>query len=155
MIVRNILALKYIPVMSSLPNDKVKLSFHRVKNQFLMVFIGKYILFGTKRLDLTIYSVYYYYDTGNILAFSQGTNIGWYSPALPVINSIPSYLLDGPISQATAGWLGAAVPIGCLIGNLGFGLMANWIGYKGALQLATIPEIVRKLSRSFSFGESI
>lgn len=76
------------------------------------------------------------------MAFSQGTNIGWYSTALPVINSNPSPLLDGPISQEIAGWLGALFAFGCLLGCLGFGLWANWIGYKRVLQLATLPGIV-------------
>lgn len=83
-------------------------------------------------------------NLGNIMAFSQGTNIGWYSPALPIINTIPSPLLDGPISLETAGWIGAVAPLGALFGCLGFGLMANWIGYKRALQFASIPILVRK-----------
>lgn len=84
------------------------------------------------------------------MTFSQGTNIGWFSPALPVLSSDHSPLLDGPISQATAGWIGSFLALGAIFGGLGFGLFANWIGYKRSLQLSTIPLFVslQKLSNN-------
>lgn len=78
----------------------------------------------------------------NVLVFALGTNAGWYSPALPIINTVPSPLLDGPISQVTAGLIGGGGSFTALVGCLVFGLMANWIGYKRALQLASIPGLV-------------
>lgn len=75
--------------------------------------------------------------------FSQGTNMGWFSPALPILKSDQSPLLDGPISQETAGWIGSFLAVGGLTGGLTFGLISNWIGYKRALQLATFPVFVR------------
>lgn len=83
-------------------------------------------------------------NLGNILAFSTGTCAGWYSPALPVINTVPSSLLDGPISKEVAGWLGSGFPLGGLIGCIGFGLLANWIGYKRTMQWAVLPILVIK-----------
>lgn len=68
--------------------------------------------------------------------------MGWYSPALPIINTIPSPLLDGPISQDTAGWVGSFLSIGCVSGGLGFGLLANYIGYKRSMLLAAFPVMV-------------
>lgn len=53
-----------------------------------------------------------------------------------------SPLLDGPISQEIAGLIGALMPIGGIVGGIGFGLIANWIGYKRVLHMASIPMIV-------------
>lgn len=79
---------------------------------------------------------------GNLVVFGQGANMGWYSPALPIINTVPSPLLDGPIDQDTAGWIGSFLAIGCVCGCLGFGLLANWIGYKRSMLLSAIPVMV-------------
>lgn len=100
-------------------------------------------VFCTVDVKIGISYLCLFVGTGNILAFGQGTNIGWYSPALPVINTVPSPLLDGPISQQTAGWIGSFLAIGGVCGGLGFGFLANWIGYKRSLQLSAIPIFVR------------
>lgn len=79
---------------------------------------------------------------GNILTFAQGTNMGWFSPALPVLINDPSPMLDGPISQETAGWIGSFLAVGGLCGCIGFGLLSNWIGYKRTMQLSAFPLMV-------------
>lgn len=81
---------------------------------------------------------------GNILTFSQGCNIGWYSPALPVINSVPSTLIDGPISHDMAGVIGSLLAVGAIFGNLFFGFLANWIGYRRSMLLSAIPIFVSR-----------
>lgn len=76
---------------------------------------------------------------GNFLVFGQGTHAGWYSPTLPLLRSVDTPLLDGPLSTDMAGWIGSAVAIGSLIGVLMFGSMAMWSGFRRALLLATVP----------------
>lgn len=79
------------------------------------------------------------------MAFSQGSNVAWFSPALPLLYSESSPLIDGPISHDTAGNIGTFLAVGGICGSLGFGLMANWIGYKRAMQCAAFPITVKRI----------
>lgn len=125
-----------------------KPNFKLVKNQVLLA------LFGTLNYHMTLMLAAHLIrrkqpnpnklSAGNILTFSQGCNIGWYSPALPVINSVPSTLIDGPISHDMAGWIGSFLAIGAIFGNLIFGFLANWIGYRRSLLLSAIPIFVSR-----------
>lgn len=115
---------------------EAKPSFDRVKKQFLMVFLGNYLL------SFFSYDFNYGVSKANLLTFSHGSNVGWFSPALPILTSDRTSLLDGPFSQETVGLIGSLVPIGAIFGGLGFGLVANWIGYKRAMQISSIPMIV-------------
>lgn len=81
----------------------------------------------------------------SILPFGGGTCIGWYSPALSVLRSVHTPLLDGPISSDLAGWIGASLAIGGVVGCLFFGLLGNHIGLKRSILLTAVPLIVSKL----------
>lgn len=90
------------------------------------------------------------------MSFSLGNNLGWFSPALPVLKANPGPLLDGPVSQQTAGWLASSTAIGAICGCLSFGLIANWIGYKKVIMLSSFPLIVNiQFGASFIIGEFI
>lgn len=78
----------------------------------------------------------------NLASFSAGCGVGWYSPALPILRSEQSPLRDGPISSDMAGWIGALLAIGGLLGCLGFGLLGNCIGFKRSTLLTAVPMIV-------------
>lgn len=77
----------------------------------------------------------------NTLVFGFGCCIGWYSPALPYLQSERTPLLDGPLSAEAAGWIGACLPFGAIFG-MSFGFLANFAGVKKALLLNSIPLIV-------------
>lgn len=80
----------------------------------------------------------------NIETFAAGCGVGWYSPALPVLQSpANSPLLDGAVSADMAGWIGSALAVGALCGCLFFGLLGNAIGYKRSMLLTSLPMIVR------------
>lgn len=77
----------------------------------------------------------------NTLVFGFGCSIGWYSPALPYLQSERTPLADGPLSAEAAGWIGAFLPFGAIFG-MSFGFLANWAGVKKALLLNVVPLIV-------------
>lgn len=81
-------------------------------------------------------------DTVNFAPLGGGCGIGWYSPALPLLQSEQTPLLDGPISGDMSGWIGASLAIGGIFGCLGFGLLGNWTGFKRSILLTAVPMIV-------------
>lgn len=85
-----------------------------------------------------------------ILFFADGMNGGWVSPALPLLMSKNSPLEDGPISHNMAGLIGSLLGIGALTGCLSLSLISKYIGFKKALLLCGVPNVVWSLKDHFN-----
>lgn len=86
----------------------------------------------------------------NIVVFSQGCNIGWLSPVLPLLMSENTPLEDGSISTNMAGWIGAFLSFGAFCGCLILFFVSNYIGNKKSILICCIPITVSvQLRRNF------
>lgn len=128
-----------------------KHTFGEIRHQVWATFVGMATIGNSNKHfnciwnNSIVFEMTISYYAVNILVFGLGTGIGWYSPALPQLRQLPSPLPDcEPLSDVEAGWIGASLPIGALIGNLGFGLAANVFGMKRMLLFAAAPLTVSR-----------
>lgn len=77
--------------------------------------------------------------TADFVIFAQGCNIGWLAPALPLLLSDATPLVDGALTSDMTGWIGSFLALGAIFGTLFFGFLSNFIGYKKSILLCSIP----------------
>lgn len=78
----------------------------------------------------------------NFLVLGFGCGIGWFSLALPLLQSETSPLYTGPLTVENISWLGAIISVGAVIGNVVFGYIVTKIGSKNAGLLLGVPQLV-------------
>ncbi|CAH1404635.1 unnamed protein product [Nezara viridula] len=81
-------------------------------------------------------SQYIYTLAVTIVVIAGGTVIGWSSPALPQLQSPDS---DVPLTPEEGSWVGSLLTIGCFLGALPAGSIADCLGRKWAIMSMTIP----------------
>lgn len=73
---------------------------------------------------------------------SFGCTIGWLSPALPLLQSIETPLISGPMTTEQVSWTGSTLPLGALAGNIIYGYLMVRIGSKTCLMSLAVPQLV-------------
>lgn len=93
------------------------------------------------------------------MIFAQGCNIGWLAPALPLLLSDATPLVDGALTSDMTGWIGSFLALGAIFGTLFFGFLSNYIGYKKSILLCAIPITVNTpeilFEKTYTFIEII
>ncbi|XP_050093676.1 uncharacterized protein LOC126576447 [Anopheles aquasalis] len=77
----------------------------------------------------------------NIIALAHGGVLGWVSPSLAYLQSNGTHLAGGPLTVEQTSWLGSSLCIGGMIGVTLFGLLADYVGKRRALQCITVPHV--------------
>lgn len=87
---------------------------------------------------------YQYFATfvANLISFSFGSGIGWFSPALPLLISNSSPLESGKLTIDDISWIGAILSLGALFGNLFGGYLVPRFGAKLSITFLAIPQFV-------------
>ncbi|XP_044727112.1 facilitated trehalose transporter Tret1-like [Chrysoperla carnea] len=75
----------------------------------------------------------------NLLIFITGTHIGWFGPTILKLSLNTSEI---QLTSSEISWLTATLPLGGGIGPVFGAVLANRIGRKNTILLATIPEII-------------
>ncbi|CAG9836628.1 unnamed protein product [Diabrotica balteata] len=78
-------------------------------------------------------------SAANIASFVCGTAFGWTSPEIPKLNNLTTTPLAEVLSPSQEGWVGSFLPLAAAIGPIGGGIMADMIGRKKSLLVATLP----------------
>ncbi|XP_035783797.1 facilitated trehalose transporter Tret1-like isoform X1 [Anopheles albimanus] len=77
----------------------------------------------------------------NIIALAHGGVLGWVSPSLAYLQSNETHLAGGPLTVEQTSWLGSSLCIGGMVGVTLFGLLADYVGKRKALQCITVPHV--------------
>ncbi|ETN57861.1 sugar transporter [Anopheles darlingi] len=77
----------------------------------------------------------------NIIALAHGGVLGWVSPSLAYLQSNETHLTGGPLTVEQTSWLGSSLCIGGMVGVTLFGLLADYVGKRRALQCITVPHV--------------
>ncbi|CAG9861811.1 unnamed protein product [Phyllotreta striolata] len=78
----------------------------------------------------------------NLASFICGTSLGWSSPELSLLRDASTSPLGRNITGSEESWIGSFLPLAAAIGPIGGGILADLIGRKSTLLLATAPFIV-------------
>lgn len=62
--------------------------------------------------------------------------------ALPLLQSDDSPLETGKISISDKSWMGSALLLGGVVGNILFGSVATWIGARHSIAVIALPQLV-------------
>lgn len=71
-----------------------------------------------------------------------GCGVGWLSMALPLLKSQHTPLQTGPLTVEEISWIGSAIPIGAVVGNILCGYIATIFGSRHSILLLGLPELV-------------
>ena len=71
----------------------------------------------------------------------HGSISGWFSPALDILLSEETPLIDGEITNEEVSWLGSISSLGSIVGTVIFGLLTWLIGCKRAMIFLALPSI--------------
>lgn len=121
-----------------------KFKWTHVQRQFYATIAGNWNGFV---VELIIFSSTLKYNsviehfTVNLLALSQGTMLGWFSPALPILTS-PNTPLSSPLTNSQISSLGSINSIGALIGAFFVGSVTALLGSKRATLILAIPSVI-------------
>ncbi|XP_055304278.1 facilitated trehalose transporter Tret1-like, partial [Sitodiplosis mosellana] len=77
----------------------------------------------------------------NLVLVGHGSISGWFSPALDILLSEDTPLVDGEISNEEVSWLGSISSLGSIVGTVIFGLLTWNIGCKRAMIFLALPSI--------------
>lgn len=78
----------------------------------------------------------------NLIALTQGLQVGWVSTTLPHLASKHTPLLSGPICNDQLSWIGSINCIGALIGSFSVGYLSNLLGSKRTTHFLAIPYVI-------------
>lgn len=81
-------------------------------------------------------------NLANFACLSHGGSMGWLSPSMLVLQSNETTLVNGPISNETASWIGSATYIGAFLGNFMFMAILKYFGRKKTFCILTLPNLV-------------
>lgn len=73
---------------------------------------------------------------------AHGSVSGWFSPALDVLLSEETPLVDGELSNEEVSWLGSISSLGSIVGTIIFGFLSCLIGCKRAMIFLALPSII-------------
>lgn len=76
-----------------------------------------------------------------MIALAHGLQLGWTAPTIPLLTSVNTPLLDGPITNVQVSWIGSIGAIGVIFGSFTYGFLTSIMGCKRATVLVTIPSI--------------
>ncbi|XP_031619137.1 facilitated trehalose transporter Tret1-like [Contarinia nasturtii] len=78
----------------------------------------------------------------NTVLVAHGSISGWLSPALDVLLSDDTPLIDGEISNEELSWLGSISSLGSIVGTFIFSILSSLLGCKRAMIFLALPSIV-------------
>lgn len=81
----------------------------------------------------------YIFRAANLIALTQGLQVGWVSTTLPSLASDDTPLLSGPITNDQLSWIGSINCIGALIGSFSVGYLTNVLGSKRTVHFLAVP----------------
>lgn len=77
----------------------------------------------------------------NLVCLAHGGSMGWLSPSLLVLQSDDTPLINGPISNEVASWVGSATYIGGVVGNFMFMAILKYFGRKKTFCVLALPNL--------------
>lgn len=80
-----------------------------------------------------------FFCAANLIALTQGLQVGWVSTTLPSLASNDTPLLSGPITNDQLSWVGSINCIGALIGSFSVGYLTNLLGSKRTVHFLAVP----------------
>lgn len=78
----------------------------------------------------------------NLGALTVGTILSWTSPALPMLKSNATMILDQPLTEDEGGWVGSLIAVGALIGTFPTGFLCDKIGRRWTIIGLGLPFII-------------
>lgn len=69
--------------------------------------------------------------------------------ALPLLQSDDTPLETGKISISDKSWMGSALSLGGVFGNILFGFVVSWIGARHTIVVIGLPQLVSKFKYNF------
>lgn len=85
---------------------------------------------------------HFFFFIANLIMFSQGTSVGWSSPALQQLTSESTPLSSGPLSNSEVSWIGSINCLGGLTGSLSLGYFITIMGAKRAMLVLILPAVL-------------
>lgn len=70
--------------------------------------------------------------------------------ALPLLESDKSPLATGAMNVDEVSWIGSALAMGCIVGNISYGYMTTLIGSRNSILSLGIPQMVRSNQNQIS-----
>lgn len=83
--------------------------------------------------------LFFFFCAANLIALTQGLQVGWVSTTLPSLASNDTPLLSGPITNDQLSWVGSINCIGALIGSFSVGYLTNLLGSKRTVHFLAVP----------------
>ena len=80
--------------------------------------------------------------TANLIALTQGLQIGWVSTSASDLASDETPLLSGAITNDQLSWIGSINCIGALIGSFSVGYLTNLLGSKRTTHFLAVPYVI-------------
>ncbi|KAG4065618.1 hypothetical protein HA402_012608 [Bradysia odoriphaga] len=80
-------------------------------------------------------------NPANLACVAHGGSSGWLSPSLLVLQSDRTPLINGPINNEMASWLGASAYIGGFVGNFMFMTILRYFGRKKTFCVLGLPNL--------------
>lgn len=112
-----------------------------VKNQIVSTIIGTHKIQTIQKPFWLTIIFFQRKKTANCVIFSFGNNMGWLSPALPVLLSNETPLKTGPLSNAHLSWIGAANSCGAICSTFIMVVLSTRWGSKQAMTFLAYPAI--------------
>lgn len=78
----------------------------------------------------------------SLIAFAQGSAVGWIAPALAILKGADSPILEGQLSNEHLSWLGSVNSLGSICGGGSFAYLAARFGCKRAIHMLSMPAIL-------------
>lgn len=99
---------------------------------------------GRQRNQMLMKNLYVHkiYSAVTIMSMLHGIGLGWLSPMLPKLQSPEETPFDFVVNVDESSWIGAAICIGGVLGNLLFLLILDRFGRKMAIYGLAFPHMV-------------
>ncbi|KAG4078315.1 hypothetical protein HA402_013025 [Bradysia odoriphaga] len=86
----------------------------------------------------------------NLISLCHGFAVGWLSSAVPILKAEDTPLASGPLTVQQTMWLGGVYPLGGVVGNGVFGILANYFGRPMSMSLLALPNFIFWLTVLFA-----
>lgn len=116
--------------------------FANIKNQVYATIVGMFLNLKKKSIFFSTYNCFIYFPSlANCIILSFGSNIGWFSPALPILLSEDTPLITGPLTNEELSWIAAMNSFGSICGTFIIGLLSILCGSKRGMTFLAYPSI--------------
>lgn len=126
--------------------SKMGSGFRRTKNQYLSAASGELTHNLEFPKNISSNFINFFSNPANLVMLAHGCAIGWFSPALPLLNSESTPLDSGPFTIEQTSWSGSILSLGGILGNIVFGYCMVIVGTKNAIMSFALPQFVSRKS---------